>query len=111
MLDGEEEWRDKLQVQPSNIQHLALHSDVWCFFCPVNVGQATFEALAQIVRRVHGLLEDKNDHNGRNSVLASYIQYCCTMPHQGLVHQGWLVFFISHNLHKFYVLHKWKIIR
>ena len=81
------------------------------FFCPVNVGQATFEALAQIVRRVHGLLEDKNDHNGRNSVLASYIQYCCTMPHQGLVHQGWLVFFISHNLHKFYVLHKWKIIR
>lgn len=52
----------------------------------VNVGQATFEALAQIVRRVHELLEDKNDHNGRNSVLSSYIQYCCTMPHQGMLH-------------------------
>ena len=63
----------------------------WClvFLCAVNVGQATFEALAQIVRRVHELLEDKNDHNGRNSVLASYIQYCCTLPHQGLLHQCW----------------------
>ncbi|XP_070194616.1 dedicator of cytokinesis protein 7-like isoform X3 [Littorina saxatilis] len=54
----------------------------------VNVGQATFEALAQIVRRVHELLEDKNDHNGRNSVLASYIEYCCTLPHQGMIHQA-----------------------
>ncbi|XP_076463063.1 dedicator of cytokinesis protein 7-like isoform X1 [Babylonia areolata] len=52
----------------------------------VNVGQATFEALAQIVRRVHELLEEKNDHNGRNSVLASYIHYCCTLPHPGLMH-------------------------
>ncbi|PVD22808.1 hypothetical protein C0Q70_16064 [Pomacea canaliculata] len=53
-----------------------------------NVGQATFEALAQVVRRVHELLEDKNDHNGRNTVLAAYIHYCCTLPHLGLVHQA-----------------------
>ncbi|XP_060603802.1 dedicator of cytokinesis protein 7-like isoform X2 [Ruditapes philippinarum] len=49
----------------------------------VNTGQPAFDAMAQIVQRVRDMLEDKNDSNGRNSVLAAYIQYCCTLPHPG----------------------------
>ncbi|XP_052274365.1 dedicator of cytokinesis protein 7-like isoform X2 [Dreissena polymorpha] len=49
----------------------------------VNTGQSAFDAMAQIVQKVQGMLEDRNDSNGRNSVLAAYIQYCCTLPHPG----------------------------
>ncbi|GFN96684.1 dedicator of cytokinesis protein 7-like [Plakobranchus ocellatus] len=51
----------------------------------VNVGQATFEAMAQVVRRVHESLDEKND---RNLLLASYIQYSFSVPSQGMVHQA-----------------------
>ncbi|BFY99508.1 hypothetical protein BsWGS_02548 [Bradybaena similaris] len=54
----------------------------------VNCGQSTFEAIAQVVLSVHGLLDEKNDHNGRNLLLASYIHYCFSIPYQGLIHQG-----------------------
>ncbi|XP_052775389.1 dedicator of cytokinesis protein 7-like isoform X2 [Mya arenaria] len=49
----------------------------------VNTGQPAFDAMAQIVQKVQDMLEDKNDSNGRNSVLAAYIQYSCTLPHPG----------------------------
>ncbi|RUS71322.1 hypothetical protein EGW08_020919, partial [Elysia chlorotica] len=51
----------------------------------VNVGQATFEAMAQVVRRVHDSLDEKND---RNLLLASYVQYSFTVAAQGTSHQG-----------------------
>ncbi|XP_005089591.1 dedicator of cytokinesis protein 7 isoform X1 [Aplysia californica] len=54
----------------------------------VNVGQATFEAISHVVLRVHELLEDKNDLNGRNALLAAYIQYSFSIPCLGLHHQG-----------------------
>ncbi|XP_055884538.1 dedicator of cytokinesis protein 7-like isoform X6 [Biomphalaria glabrata] len=54
----------------------------------VNVGQATFEAISQVVLRVHDLLDEKNDHNGRNMLLAAYIQYSFSIPNLGLIHQG-----------------------
>ena len=47
---------------------------------PVNTGQPAFDAMAQIVQKVQDMLEEKNDANGRNSVLAAYIQYCCSLP-------------------------------
>ncbi|XP_041359192.1 dedicator of cytokinesis protein 7-like isoform X2 [Gigantopelta aegis] len=47
----------------------------------LNVGQNTFEAIAQVVQQVHELLEEKNDQNGRNTLLASYIQYSCSLAH------------------------------
>lgn len=49
----------------------------------VNIGQPAFEGIILVVKRVHELLCDKNDRNGRNLTLASYIQYCCTLPHPG----------------------------
>lgn len=48
-----------------------------------NIGQPAFEGIILVVKRVHELLCDKNDRNGRNLTLASYIQYCCTLPHPG----------------------------
>lgn len=55
----------------------------------VNIGQPAFEGIILVVKRVHELLCDKNDRNGRNLTLASYIQYCCTLPHPGpLQHCG-----------------------
>ncbi|KAL5022031.1 hypothetical protein ScPMuIL_001186 [Solemya velum] len=53
----------------------------------LNIGQPAFEALARIIHQLQELLGDKNDHNGRNSVLSSYIHYCCSLPHPGLIHQ------------------------
>ncbi|CAH1775987.1 unnamed protein product, partial [Owenia fusiformis] len=47
----------------------------------VNIGQGTFECLAEIVRRLDQLLPEQSDHNGRNSLLTTYIQYQCTLPH------------------------------
>ncbi|XP_059178065.1 dedicator of cytokinesis protein 7-like isoform X2 [Physella acuta] len=54
----------------------------------VNVGQATFEAISQLVLRVHEILEEQNDQNGRNMLLSAYIQYSFSIPLLGLVHQG-----------------------
>ncbi|KAK6180566.1 hypothetical protein SNE40_012697 [Patella caerulea] len=54
----------------------------------INIGQTCFEAIAQIIKKVHVLLEEKNDINGRNALLAVYIKYGCTIPHPGLIHQG-----------------------
>ena len=53
----------------------------------VNFGQPSFEAMANVVKKVHEILEERNDHNGRNLLLASYIHYTCSLPHPGLVHQ------------------------
>ncbi len=47
----------------------------------VNIGQTTFEAIAQIVKRVSALVEEGNDQHGRNELLTSYIQYQSTLPH------------------------------
>ncbi|KAK3089282.1 hypothetical protein FSP39_002319 [Pinctada imbricata] len=52
-----------------------------------NIGQPAFEGLILTVKRVHELLPGKNDHNGRNSLLASYIRYSCCLPHPGLLQQ------------------------
>ncbi|XP_078656496.1 dedicator of cytokinesis protein 7-like isoform X7 [Branchiostoma floridae x Branchiostoma belcheri] len=46
----------------------------------VNVGQSSFEAMAQIVARLHTML-DSQDAHGRNSLLASYISYVFSTPH------------------------------
>ena len=47
----------------------------------VNIGQTTFEAVAQIVRRVSSLVDEQNDQHNRNELLTSYIEYQCTLPH------------------------------
>ena len=50
-------------------------------FPSVNIGQSSFEAIAQIVRKVQGIETHKNDRHGRNSLLTTYIQYTCTLPY------------------------------
>ena len=45
----------------------------------MNTGQITFDAIASIVRRVKQTVESKNDQHGRNALLTSYIEYCCTL--------------------------------
>ncbi|XP_063863721.1 dedicator of cytokinesis protein 7-like isoform X4 [Scylla paramamosain] len=47
----------------------------------VNIAQSCFETIGTIVNRVSGLLEDKNDQHGRNSILLSYVAYQSTLPH------------------------------
>ncbi|XP_074640781.1 dedicator of cytokinesis protein 7-like [Tubulanus polymorphus] len=46
----------------------------------MNVGQTCFEAMAEIVRRLTILLDEKNDCHNRNNILISYIQYCAILP-------------------------------
>uniref|UniRef100_S4RVQ6 Dedicator of cytokinesis 7 n=1 Tax=Petromyzon marinus TaxID=7757 RepID=S4RVQ6_PETMA len=46
----------------------------------VNLGQAGFEAMANIVNRLHRSLEFNHDQHGRNSLLASYILYVFQLP-------------------------------
>ncbi|XP_075527914.1 dedicator of cytokinesis isoform X1 [Dermacentor variabilis] len=48
---------------------------------PFNLGQAAFQALAAVADSVVKLLDDRNDIHGRNALLATYIQYQCTLPH------------------------------
>ncbi|XP_040062758.1 dedicator of cytokinesis protein 7 isoform X1 [Ixodes scapularis] len=48
---------------------------------PFNLGQAAFHALAAVADTVAKLLEDQNDQHGRNALLATYVQYQCTLPH------------------------------
>ncbi|XP_069498130.1 dedicator of cytokinesis protein 7 isoform X13 [Ambystoma mexicanum] len=46
----------------------------------VNLGQASFEAMASIVNRLHKNLETNQDQHGRNNLLASYIYYVFRLP-------------------------------
>ncbi|XP_030062505.1 dedicator of cytokinesis protein 7 isoform X9 [Microcaecilia unicolor] len=46
----------------------------------VNLGQASFEAMASIVNRLHKNLEGSQDQHGRNNLLASYIYYVFRLP-------------------------------
>ncbi|KAK2508151.1 hypothetical protein MC885_004310 [Smutsia gigantea] len=46
----------------------------------VNLGQASFEAMASIINRLHKNLEGNHDQHGRNSFLASYIYYVFRLP-------------------------------
>ncbi|XP_039194999.1 dedicator of cytokinesis protein 7 isoform X4 [Crotalus tigris] len=46
----------------------------------VNLGQASFEAMASIVNRLHKNLEGNQDQHGRNSLLTSYIYYVFRLP-------------------------------
>uniref|UniRef100_A0A8C3TMM6 Dedicator of cytokinesis 7 n=1 Tax=Chelydra serpentina TaxID=8475 RepID=A0A8C3TMM6_CHESE len=41
----------------------------------VNLGQASFEAMASIINRLHKNLEGNQDQHGRNNLLTSYIYY------------------------------------
>ncbi|XP_067118403.1 dedicator of cytokinesis protein 7 isoform X1 [Centruroides vittatus] len=47
----------------------------------MNIGQTAFEAMAMIVCNITNLLEIQNDQHGRNSLLATYVHYQCTLPH------------------------------
>uniref|UniRef100_A0A8C5XAG9 Dedicator of cytokinesis 7 n=1 Tax=Malurus cyaneus samueli TaxID=2593467 RepID=A0A8C5XAG9_9PASS len=49
----------------------------------VNLGQASFEAMASIINRLHKNLDGNQDQHGRNSLLASYIYYL-RCPRAGL---------------------------
>ncbi|XP_075176491.1 dedicator of cytokinesis protein 7 isoform X14 [Anomaloglossus baeobatrachus] len=46
----------------------------------VNLGQASFEAIASITNRLHKNLEGNQDQHGRNNLLASYIHYVFRLP-------------------------------
>uniref|UniRef100_A0A6I8P388 Dedicator of cytokinesis 7 n=1 Tax=Ornithorhynchus anatinus TaxID=9258 RepID=A0A6I8P388_ORNAN len=46
----------------------------------VNLGQASFEAMASIVNRLHKSLDGSQDQHGRNSLLTSYIYYVFRLP-------------------------------
>lgn len=46
----------------------------------VNLGQASFEAMASIINRLHKNLEGNHDQHGRNNLLASYIYYVFRLP-------------------------------
>uniref|UniRef100_A0A452S7W8 Dedicator of cytokinesis 7 n=1 Tax=Ursus americanus TaxID=9643 RepID=A0A452S7W8_URSAM len=46
----------------------------------VNLGQASFEAMASIINRLHKNLEGNHDQHGRNSLLSSYIYYVFRLP-------------------------------
>ncbi|XP_035380528.1 dedicator of cytokinesis protein 7 isoform X18 [Electrophorus electricus] len=46
----------------------------------VNLGQASFEAMASIVNRLHKYLDTSQDMHGRNSLLSSYIYYIFRLP-------------------------------
>ncbi|KAE8609712.1 hypothetical protein XENTR_v10011887 [Xenopus tropicalis] len=46
----------------------------------VNLGQASFEAMASITNRLHKNLEGNHDQHGRNNLLASYIHYVFRLP-------------------------------
>ncbi|XP_064604400.1 dedicator of cytokinesis protein 7-like isoform X2 [Liolophura sinensis] len=52
----------------------------------INIGQTAFESMVHIVQRVHSLLKERNDHHGRNMLLATFIQYLSILPHSGPLH-------------------------
>jgi hypothetical protein len=47
----------------------------------LNVGQAAFAAMADVVQVVSRHLSHRNDLHGRNSLLSTYIQYQAHLPH------------------------------
>ncbi|GAB6031639.1 hypothetical protein CHUAL_009399 [Chamberlinius hualienensis] len=47
----------------------------------LNVGQTCFEAMALLVKKLSDLLDHNNDQHGRNGLLATYVQFQCTLPH------------------------------
>jgi len=49
-----------------------------------NIGQVSFEAVAQIVKRVQNILDLKSDRHGHKCLLMTYIEYSCTLPHPEL---------------------------
>ncbi|XP_073227641.1 dedicator of cytokinesis protein 7-like isoform X3 [Porites lutea] len=46
----------------------------------VNIGQAAFKSLTQIVHRLYQMPENSQDEHGRNHLLASYITYVFSAP-------------------------------
>ncbi|KAJ3598731.1 hypothetical protein NHX12_000674 [Muraenolepis orangiensis] len=46
----------------------------------VNLGRASFEAMALLVNQIHKNLEGNQDQHGRNNLLASYVHYCFHLP-------------------------------
>ena len=51
------------------------------FLFLVNSGQACFEALTHIVRRVQLIDDVARDQHNRNSLLTQYIAFTCALPH------------------------------
>ena len=55
------------------------------FVIAVNIGQTAFDALAQIVKRVHELFikqhENFQDEHNRNNLLTSYVTYVFSAPY------------------------------
>jgi len=49
-----------------------------------NIGQVSFEAVAQIVKRLQNILDLKSDRHGHKCLLTTYIEYSCTLPHPEL---------------------------
>lgn len=68
------------------------------FLLSVNLGQASFEAMASIINRLHKNLDGNQDQHGRNSLLASYIYYVFRLPntYPNSPSPGELVFFFFH---------------
>ena len=52
-----------------------------CAGLTLNVGQAAFAAMAEVVQVVSRHLSHRNDLHGRNSLLSTYIQYQAHLPH------------------------------
>lgn len=48
----------------------------------INIGPSSFEALAQVVKRVTQLVAAKNDQHGRNGLLTTYIKYYTLPQHE-----------------------------
>ncbi|XP_071486500.1 dedicator of cytokinesis protein 7-like [Diadema antillarum] len=48
--------------------------------CILNMGQVCFETMADIVDRLHVLLDNRLDNHGRNSLLASFVHYVFRPP-------------------------------
>ncbi|KAI0241313.1 Dedicator of cytokinesis protein 7 [Lamellibrachia satsuma] len=63
----------------------------------VNIGQASFEAIAQIVRRAQGIVIHKNDRHGRNCLLTTYIQYTCTLPYMDTGQRGGMSYPVGYS--------------
>ncbi|CAG9768957.1 unnamed protein product [Ceutorhynchus assimilis] len=47
----------------------------------INVGSTCFETLCLLLENISNLQELASDQHGRNSLLATYIQYQCNIPH------------------------------
>ena len=64
---------------------IAYFSTKMIVFLPisVNIGQCAFEALAQIVHKIHSLGDMNHDKHGRSSLLSSYVSYAFNTPGSG----------------------------